>query len=47
MLGLKKAHFAMPPRWLKLVEHIDAKYSTATFAISNPDSFIINTLLNG
>ena len=47
MPGLKKAHFAMPPRWLKLVEQINSPYSLVTFAISNPDGTITSTLLNG
>jgi hypothetical protein len=47
MPGLKKAHFAMPPRWLKPVERIETDYSTITFAISDPDGSITNTLLMG
>jgi hypothetical protein len=47
MPGLKKAHFAMPPRWLKPVERIETDYSTITFAISDPDGSITSTLLNG
>jgi hypothetical protein len=47
MPGLKKAHFAMPPRWLKPIERIDSDYSTITFAISDPDGSITSTLLKG
>jgi hypothetical protein len=47
MPGLKKAHFAMPPRWLKPTNRIDADYSTVTFAISDPDSLLTNALLKG
>jgi len=47
MPGLKRAHFAMPPRWLKPVGRIESNYSTITFAISDPDGSITNTLLNG
>jgi hypothetical protein len=47
MPGLKKAHFAMPPQWLKPVEHINSTYSTITFAISDPDGSIMSKLLNG
>ena len=47
MPGLKKAHFAMPPRWLKPVERINSTYSTITFAISDPDGSITSKLLNG
>lgn len=47
MPGLKKAHFAMPPRWLKPVDRIDSDYSTITFAISDPDGSITNRLLSG
>jgi hypothetical protein len=47
MPGLKKAHFAMAPRWLKPVEAIDGLYSTMTFAISDPDGTITRTLLGG
>jgi len=45
--GLKKAFFAMPPRWLKPVEHLPPCYSTITFAISDLDSSYLSTLLNG
>jgi len=45
--GLKKAYFAMPPRWLKPVEHIALSYSSITFAVSDPDATISNTLLRG
>jgi hypothetical protein len=44
MPGLKKAHLAMEPRWLKPVESIGSWYSTITFAVSDPDSTIINIL---
>jgi len=47
MPGLKKAHFAMPPRWLRPVGRIDSDYSTVTFAISDPDGSITSTLLKG
>jgi len=47
MPGLKKAHFAMPPRWLKPVDRIESDYSTITFAISDPDGSVTNTLLKG
>ena len=46
-LGLKKAHFAMPPRWLKPTERVNTDYSTITFAISDPDGSITSALLNG
>ena len=45
MPGLKKAHFAMPPRWLKPVDRIRGDYSSITFAISDPDGSISDTLL--
>ena len=47
MPGLKKAHFAMPPRWLKPTECVKTDYSTITFAISDPDGSITSALLNG
>jgi len=47
MPGLKKAHFAMAPRWLKPAERIFTDYSTITFAISDPDGSIASTLLKG
>jgi hypothetical protein len=47
MPGLKKAHFAMAPRWLKPLGAIDFEYSTLTFAISDPDGAITDTLLKG
>jgi hypothetical protein len=47
MPGLKKAHFAMPPRWLKPVDRITTDYSTVTFAISDPDGTITSKLLTG
>ena len=46
MPGLKKTAFAMQPRWLKQVAYIDTDYSSITFAISDPDGTITNTLLN-
>ena len=45
--GLKRAFFAMPPRWLKPVNSIASSYSTITFAVSDPDGSITSTLLNG
>src|SRR6266436_1179126 len=45
--GLKKVHFAMQPRWLKSVDSIDSYHSSVTFAISDPDRSITNTLLAG
>jgi len=47
MPGLKKAHFAMPPRWLKLTACISTNYSMITFAISDLDGSITSTLLKG
>jgi hypothetical protein len=47
MPGLKKAHFAMPPRWLKPTERIGTDYFTITFAISDPDGAITSALLKG
>jgi hypothetical protein len=47
MPGLKKAHFAMPPRWLKPLDRITTDYSTITFAISDPDGTITSKLLTG
>ena len=44
--GLKKAFFAMQPRWLTHVDRISSLYSSVTFAISDPDGTISNTLLN-
>ena len=46
MPGLKKAFFAMQPRWLRPLDCIASQYSTITFAISDPDGSITNTLLN-
>jgi hypothetical protein len=45
--GLKKAFFAMEPRWLKPIAQIGSMYSSITFAFSDPDSSISNTLLKG
>jgi hypothetical protein len=42
--GLKKAAFAMEPRWLKPVWSVNSTYSTITFAISDPDGSITSTL---
>jgi len=47
MPGLKKAHLAMEPRWLKPVGGINSMYSTITFAISDPDGTITNALSHG
>lgn len=47
MPGLKRAHLAMPPRWLKPVDRIESEYSTITFAISDPDGTITSKLLAG
>jgi hypothetical protein len=47
ILGLKKAHFAMPPRWLKPVDRIESNYFTITFAISDPDGTVTSRLLMG
>ena len=44
--GLKKATFAMQPRWLRPVGEIEGDYSSITFAISDPDGTITSTLLN-
>jgi hypothetical protein len=46
MPGLKKAVFAIQPRWLRPVDNIDAPYSSITFAVSDPDSAITDALLN-
>jgi hypothetical protein len=43
--GLKKAHFAMEPKWLRDIGSINSKYSTITFAISDPDGSTVSTLL--
>lgn len=43
--GLDKIYFAMPPRWLKPVERVQGPYSTVTFAISDPDGTLTDTLL--
>ena len=47
MPGLKKAVFAMQPRWLRPVSTIEKDYSSITFAVSNPDGVTTNMLLNG
>ena len=44
--GLKKAFFAMQPRWLTHTDQIFTDYSSVTFAISDPDGTISNTLIN-
>lgn len=44
--GLKKAFFAMPPRWLRPVGNMSSCYSTITFAISDPDGTVTKTLLS-
>ena len=45
--GLRKAVFAMQPRWLRPVADLTSDYSSITFAVSDPDGAITNTLLNG
>jgi hypothetical protein len=45
--GLKKAVFAMEPRWLRPIGQIVGPYSTVTFAYSDPDGTITSTLLKG
>jgi hypothetical protein len=45
--GLKKAFFAMEPRWLRPIEQISSLYSSITFAISDPDGAMSNALLKG
>ena len=45
--GLKRVHFAMAPHWLKPLEHINPPYTSIMFAFSDPDSTVINTLLQG
>jgi hypothetical protein len=50
MPGLKKAVFAMPPRWLKPPvddDNAESYYSSITFALSDPDGRTTNALLNG
>ena len=44
--GLKKAVFAMEPRWLRPVGSIASDYSSITFAISDPNNTNTNILLN-
>jgi hypothetical protein len=44
--GLRKATFAMQPRWLRPAGSIEGDYSSITFAISDPDGAITNILLN-
>jgi hypothetical protein len=45
--GLKRAFFAMEPRWLRPVDQISSLYSSITFAISDPDGAISSALLKG
>jgi hypothetical protein len=45
--GLKKAFFAMKPRWLRPIGQILTRYSSITFAFSDPDGSILNTLIKG
>jgi hypothetical protein len=47
MPGLMKAVFAMAPRWLKPLNYMRPTYSSITFAISDLDGSITNTLLKG
>ena len=44
--GLKKAYFAMQPRWLIHPDRIYSDYSSVTFAVSDPDGSITATLIN-
>ena len=43
--GLKKAFFALRPKWLKPITQIMSCYSSITFAFSDQDSSIISTLM--
>jgi hypothetical protein len=43
--GLDRVFFAMPPRWLKPIDRVQGHYSTVTFAISDPDGTVSNTLM--
>jgi hypothetical protein len=45
--GLNSTHFALPPRWVRPVEHISSPYSSITFAFSDPDGSITAKLLKG
>jgi hypothetical protein len=47
MPGLKKATFAMQPRWLKPLDNVESLYSSITFALSDPSGKTTSTLLNG
>ena len=47
MPGLKKATFAMQPRWLKPLDSVESLYSSITFALSDPSGKTTSTLLNG
>ena len=44
--GLKKAYFAMQPRWLIHPDRIYTDYSSVTFAVSDPDGSIASTLIS-
>ncbi|KAH9979386.1 hypothetical protein BGW80DRAFT_1455101 [Lactifluus volemus] len=44
--SLKTAHLTLAPRWLKPRDRILGNYSSATFAFSDPDHLITNTLFN-
>jgi hypothetical protein len=45
--GLKKAFFAMKPRWLRPIGLITTRYSSITFTFSDPDGSISNALIKG
>ena len=45
--GLKKAYFALQPKWLKPIGQIMSCYSSITFAFSDPDGSITNALIKG
>jgi hypothetical protein len=45
--GLKKAFFAMKPRWLRPIGLITTRYSSITFMFSDPDGSISNALIKG
>ena len=47
MPGLKKATFAMQPRWLKPLDEEYSLYSSITFALSDPNGSTTGALLNG
>ncbi|KAH9992935.1 hypothetical protein BJV77DRAFT_1067504 [Russula vinacea] len=44
--GLKKAYFAMQPRWLIPTDRIFTDYSSVTFAVSDPDGSLTSILIN-